>query len=102
MFIVGRIIMGAGIPFSISGASSLLAELTHPRERGVITGLFNESWYAGSILAAGITLGTYNMKSNWAWRLPTLLQIIPAVLQLTFIWSLPMYPILKRGVINFL
>lgn len=86
MFIAGRVIMGAGIPVAITGASSLLAELTHPRERGVITGLFNESWYVGSIIAAGITLGTYNMTTNWGWRIPALLQLFPSFLQLTFIW----------------
>jgi MFS family permease len=86
MFVVSRILLGLGIPFAINGASQLIAELTHPRERGVITGLFNESWYAGAIIAAGVTLGTFSMKSNWSWRLPSLLQMLPSSLQLIFIW----------------
>lgn len=44
MFLVARLILGAGIPFCISGASQLIAELTYPKEAGILNGLFNESW----------------------------------------------------------
>src|ERR1700753_151916 len=50
MFLVARLFLGYGIPFCISGASQLIAELCYPREAGVLNGLFNESWYAGDIL----------------------------------------------------
>jgi predicted MFS family arabinose efflux permease len=86
MFLVSRFIIGSGIPFAINGASQLIAELAYPKERAVITGLFNESWYVGSVLAAGVTLGTFQMSSTWAWRLPSLVQILPSLLQITFIW----------------
>jgi MFS family permease len=86
MFVIARIILGMGIVYAISGASQLIAELAYPKERSVITGLFNESWYAGAIIAAGITLGTYSWDSNWSWRLPSLLQLLPSALQLIFIW----------------
>jgi MFS family permease len=86
MFLAARIVMGMGIPFAISGASQLISELAYPKERAVITGLFNESWYAGAILAAGVTLGTFFRHDNWSWRIPSLLQIVPSCLQLIFIW----------------
>ncbi|KAH8811349.1 MFS transporter [Xylogone sp. PMI_703] len=92
MFLVSRLLLGYGIPYAISGASQLIAELSYPKERAVITGLFNESWYVGSIIAAGVTLGTFSMKSTWAWRIPSLLQILPSLLQLTFIWFVPESP----------
>lgn len=92
MLIASRFIMGMGIPYAISGASQLLAELSYPRERAVIIGLFNESWYAGAILAAGVTLGTFEWPNHWSWRLPTLFQILPSMLQLTFIWFVPESP----------
>lgn len=92
MFLVARLLLGMGIPFCISGASQLIAELTYPRHTSVINGLFNESWYAGAIIAAGVTLGTYSMPNNWAWRIPSLIQVVPSLLQLTFIWLIPESP----------
>lgn len=92
MFLASRLLLGTGIPFAVSGASQLLAELTHPRERAVITGLFNTCWFVGAIMAAGITLGTYNMGNDWAWRIPTALQCAPSLLQLIFIWFVPESP----------
>lgn len=86
MFFVARLILGFGIPFAITGASSLLAEVCYPKERSVITGLFNVSYFAGAILAAGVVLGTYAWPSDWSWRVPSLLQMVPASLQLVFIW----------------
>jgi predicted MFS family arabinose efflux permease len=44
MLIASRLIMGMGIPYAISGASQLIAELAYPHQRAVIIGLFNESW----------------------------------------------------------
>ncbi|EHY52204.1 Lactose permease [Exophiala dermatitidis] len=92
MFLVARIILGMGIVYAISGASQLISELAYPKERAVITGLFNESWYAGAIIAAGVTLGTFSWKSSWSWRLPSLLQLLPSTLQLVFIWFIPESP----------
>jgi MFS family permease len=92
MFLVARIILGLGIPFCINGASQLIAELTYPRHTAVLNGLFNESWYVGAIIAAGVTLGTFSMPNDWAWRIPSILQIIPSLLQVTFIWFIPESP----------
>ncbi|KAF4968107.1 hypothetical protein FSARC_4468 [Fusarium sarcochroum] len=92
MFLASRLVLGTGIPFAVSGASQLLAELTYPRERSVITGLFNTSWFVGSIMAAGVTLGTHTMPNDWGWRIPSILQAAPSVLQLIFIWWVPESP----------
>lgn len=92
MFLASRLVLGTGIPFAVSGASQLLAELTYPRERAVITGLFNVSWFVGSILAAGVTLGTYNIDNDWGWRIPSILQAAPSLLQLIFVWLIPESP----------
>ncbi|RSM15856.1 hypothetical protein CDV31_004798 [Fusarium ambrosium] len=92
MLIASRVIIGFGLALALSGAAQLLAELCYPRERGIIIGCFQVSWYVGSILAAGLTLGTYNWASDWAWRLPTVFQILPSILQLAFIWFVPESP----------
>lgn len=48
--------------------------------------------YAGAIIAAGTTLGTYSIPNDWSWRLPSLLQMAPSILQLVFIWFIPESP----------
>ncbi|KAF5371170.1 hypothetical protein D9758_004279 [Tetrapyrgos nigripes] len=92
MFIIARLILGLGIPFAIVAASSLIGELSHPKERAIMGSLFNSCYFIGSIVAAGVTLGTFSMSSNWGWRLPSLLQVSPSVLQIVFIWFLPESP----------
>ncbi|EJT96557.1 general substrate transporter [Dacryopinax primogenitus] len=92
MFFVARLLLGIGIVFGVGGASQLLAELVHPNDRAVCIGLFSESWYAGAIVAAGVTLGSFNMSSTWSWRIPSLLQLIPTFITLTFIWWVPESP----------
>ncbi|KAJ7200021.1 general substrate transporter [Mycena pura] len=92
MFVAARLILGLGIPFAIVAASSLIGELAHPTERARLGSLFNACYFIGSIVAAGVTLGTFSMASNWGWRIPSLLQAAPSLLQVTFIWFLPESP----------
>ncbi|RSL69724.1 hypothetical protein CEP54_002127 [Fusarium duplospermum] len=86
MLIASRIIMGLGSPVSLAGAAQLVMELAYPKERSTIVGFFQGTWFAGPILAAGVTLGTYDWTNNWNLRLPTLLQILPSLLTIIFIW----------------
>lgn len=81
MYIVARMILGAGILFCIISGSALIGELGYPKERAVLTSLFNASYFIGQILASAIAIATTDTKSNWSWRLPSLLQIIPSLLQ---------------------
>ncbi|KAH9854869.1 hexose transporter [Lenzites betulinus] len=92
MFVIARFLLGFGIPFAIVAASSMIGELAYPKERARIGSLFNASWFIGAIVAAGVTLGTFQMPTNWGWRIPSLLQMIPSALQLIFIWFLPESP----------
>ncbi|KAG6917656.1 hypothetical protein DXG01_001631 [Tephrocybe rancida] len=92
MFIVSRLIIGMGIPFAIVGASSLIGELSHPKERARLGSIFNACYFIGSIIAAGVTLGTFKMSTNWGWRIPSLLQLVPSALQVTFIYFMPESP----------
>uniref|UniRef100_A0A8H8CJF8 Major facilitator superfamily (MFS) profile domain-containing protein n=1 Tax=Psilocybe cubensis TaxID=181762 RepID=A0A8H8CJF8_PSICU len=96
MFVISRFILGIGIPFAIVGASSLIGELGHPKERAVLGSLFNAFYFAdlseGSITAAGVTLGTFQMPSNWGWRIPSLLQVVPSCLQIFFMFFMPESP----------
>ncbi|KAG6836484.1 hypothetical protein H0H93_007583 [Arthromyces matolae] len=92
MFVASRLIIGLGIPFAIVAASSLIGELSHPKERAIIGSLFNSCYFIGSIVAAGVTLGTFKMQNNWGWRIPSLLQLVPSALQIMFIYFMPESP----------
>lgn len=90
MYIVARMLLGFGIPFCIVAGSSLLGELGYPKERAVLTSLFNSSYYIGQIIAAAVGLGTVTISNDWAWRIPSLLQIAPAMVQiLTVMYDAP-------------
>lgn len=82
MYIIARMVLGVGILFCIISGAALIGELGHPKERPILTSLFNSSYFIGQILASAIAIGTTKMKSDWSWRLPSLLQICPSLLQI--------------------
>ncbi|KAL2192992.1 sugar transporter-like protein [Corynascus similis CBS 632.67] len=92
MYIIARMILGMGILFCIISGAALIGELGHPKERAVLTSMFNSSYFIGQILASAIALGTTEIESNWAWRLPSLLQICPSLLQICTVFILPESP----------
>ncbi|CAO2647544.1 Nn.00g084660.m01.CDS01 [Neocucurbitaria sp. VM-36] len=92
MYIFARWLLGFGIPFCIIAGSSLMGELAYPKERPIMTSLFNALWFVGSLIAAGISFGTQSIKDDWAWRIPSLLQAGPSLVQITFIFMIPESP----------
>ncbi|KAF9648582.1 general substrate transporter [Thelephora ganbajun] len=92
MFIISCMLLGMGIPFAIVAASSLIGELSHPKERARLGSIFNASWHPGAVIAAGVTLGTFNRHDTWSWRIPSVLQLLPSAFQLIFIWWAPESP----------
>ncbi|KAI4595257.1 hypothetical protein KJ359_006931 [Pestalotiopsis sp. 9143b] len=92
MYIAARLILGFGIPVCIVSGSALIGELGYPKERPVLTSLFNVSYFPGQILAAGICFGTNNIPNNWGWRIPSLLQMTPSLFQIAFVLFLPESP----------
>src|SRR5690606_2334865 len=92
MFLISRFLLGVGIPFAIVAASSLIGELSYPKERAVLTSLFNASWFIGSIVAAAITYGTFTIPNNNSWRIPSYLQAFPSLLQVIFMFFIPDSP----------
>ncbi|CAN9198529.1 unnamed protein product [Alternaria alternata] len=92
MYIGARFIIGFGIPFCIIAGSSLMGELAYPKERPIMTSLFNALWFVGSLIAAGVSYGTQSLNDDWAWRIPSLLQAAPSLLQIVFIFMIPESP----------
>lgn len=85
MYIAARMILGFGIVFCLVSGSAMLGELSYPKERPIMTSVFNASWFVGSLIAAGIVVRTKTIPSDWAWRLPSVLQCCPSLLQMVTI-----------------
>ena len=92
MYIIARLILGFGIPTCIVAGSSLIGELGYPKERPVLTSLFNVSYFVGQVIAAGVVFGTNNIANDWAWRVPSYLQLTPSLVQMIFVFFLPESP----------
>ncbi|KAG8974115.1 hypothetical protein FRC05_007863 [Tulasnella sp. 425] len=92
-FILSRGMIGLGLGFATNSAPLLITELAYPTQRGPITASYNSSWYLGSIVAAWTTFGTFRMANNtWSWRIPSVLQALPSLLQVIFVWFVPESP----------
>ncbi|KAF4126261.1 Sugar (and other) transporter [Geosmithia morbida] len=75
MFIAARVIVGMGVGIAQTSAASYVSETTAPDIRGFALGMYFTCWALGSFLATGVCRGATNLEpSNWAWRLPSLLQ----------------------------
>lgn len=92
MFIIGRLLLGFGIAIAHGSAPLLIAELVHPQHRAIYSTIYNTLWYLGSLIGAWVSFGTNNIVGNWAWRVPCLLQAIPSLFQIFFIWFVPESP----------
>ncbi|KFA72252.1 hypothetical protein S40288_10037 [Stachybotrys chartarum IBT 40288] len=91
-YIVARIILGFGIPMCIVAGSALIGELAYAKERPILTSLFNVSYFLGQLVAAGVCYGTNSILTDWGWRVPSLLQIAPSLLQISLVLFLPESP----------
>lgn len=92
MFIISRFVLGCGLVFANACVPVIMGELAHPKERMVVTSLYQTSWYIGAILAAWTTFGTFRIDNNWAWRIPSYLQGALALIQIAGVWFLPESP----------
>ncbi|KAI1431725.1 general substrate transporter [Xylaria sp. CBS 124048] len=91
-FMGGRVLMGFGNSLTQIASPMLLAELAHPQHRGRLTAVYNCLWNAGAIIVSALSLGTQHIPSEWAWRTPALVQGLPSVIQIIFIWWIPESP----------
>ncbi|KAG8679779.1 hypothetical protein FRC09_018712, partial [Ceratobasidium sp. 395] len=92
-FVCSRGMIGFGLCFATNAAPLLITELAYPTQRGRITAMYNSSWYVGSIIAAWVCFGTFRMEgTTWSWRIPSLLQGVPSLLQLCLLWFVPESP----------
>ncbi|KAF7541112.1 hypothetical protein G7054_g827 [Neopestalotiopsis clavispora] len=92
MFVIARIIIGFGSTLSGIAGGVYLSETFPSRWRAWGVGLLNDFYYVGALIAAGITLGTGEWESTWAWRAPSLFQGIFSLLCIIILPFIPESP----------
>lgn len=92
MFEGARFFMGFGNSLAQLSAPMLLTEICHPQHRGRVTAIYNCLWNVGALICSWISFGTQNISNDWSWRIPTLIQAFPSIIQLMFIWWIPESP----------
>lgn len=92
MYVGGRFILGFGNSLAQMSSPVLLTEICHPQHRGRVTAIYNCLWNLGALFVAWIGLATATINNDWSWRTLALLQIMPATIQITFIYWVPESP----------
>ncbi|KAH7133776.1 hypothetical protein EDB81DRAFT_845236 [Dactylonectria macrodidyma] len=97
-FLAGRFVLGFGVSFCCVSAPCYVSELAHPSWRGTLTGLYNCTWYIGSIIASWVIYGCSYMTdgngdpSPKAWRIPIWCQMITSGFVVLGVFFLPESP----------
>ncbi|KAL1902512.1 hypothetical protein Sste5346_001493 [Sporothrix stenoceras] len=97
MFIAARLVLGFGNTIVMGSAPLLIAEIAHPQDRAILVTLSASSYQSGAFIASWVTYGTLQIKSDWSWRLPSLLQGICTIIILSTLYWIPESP---RWLIN--
>ncbi|KAF2032102.1 MFS general substrate transporter [Setomelanomma holmii] len=92
MFIAARLVLGFGDTIMLNSAPLLIAEIAHLQDRAVLVTLSGASYHSGAFIASWVTYGTLQIKSDWSWRLPSLLQSICSIIILVGIFFMPESP----------
>jgi sugar porter (SP) family MFS transporter len=92
LLVTSRLILGLGAALMSQPSPILISEMAYPTHRGKITALYQTFFFFGAIAAAWVSFGTLKMKTDWSWRIPTLLQGAMPTLQLACSYFLPESP----------
>ncbi|KAL9110418.1 MAG: hypothetical protein Q9227_004962 [Pyrenula ochraceoflavens] len=92
MLTVARLVGGVGIGMLSMVAPLYISEISPPEIRGTLLVLEEFSIVTGIVVAFWITYGTRHISGEWGWRLPFLIQIIPALVLGAGVLFLPFSP----------
>ncbi|KAH9919567.1 hexose transporter [Fomitopsis serialis] len=92
MFIGGRFLIGFGVCFAANAAPMLVTEISYPTYRAPLTSVYNSLWYSGNVIASWTTYGTAYIPNEWSWRIPSIIQGIPSIIQFFFVLLAPESP----------
>jgi sugar porter (SP) family MFS transporter len=97
MFLAARFLSGVGMGTFLAIVPMYQAEVATPESRGFMVSTTGVMFAIGNALAAWINVGTYfkgvgDPKSEFAWRFPLAVQLLPAVILLAGSPILPASP----------
>jgi MFS family permease len=92
MLTFARFFGGLGVGMLSAVAPLYIAEISPPEIRGTLLVLEELSIVTGIVIAFWTSYGTLYIQSEWSWRLPFLIQIIPALVLGVGIVFLPFSP----------
>ncbi|OBZ67367.1 Lactose permease [Grifola frondosa] len=92
MFIGARFLVGFGLTFAANAAPMLIVEISYPPYRAPLTSLYNSLWYSGNIIASWTSFGTSKINNEWCWRIPSIVQALPSILQFFLVLLVPESP----------
>ncbi|KAH7011267.1 arabinose-proton symporter [Ilyonectria destructans] len=79
MLVAGRFVGGIGVGMLAMVAPLYISEIAPPEIRGTLLVLQEFSIVTAIVIAFYTTYGTRHIQSEWSWRLPFLLQMVPAL-----------------------
>ncbi|KAL2129612.1 hypothetical protein VTI74DRAFT_7527 [Chaetomium olivicolor] len=92
MWVVGRVIMGAGGGVAKVAAPALIQEIAHPRLRPMLGSCYYPFFYFGSLLSALLCFAGLYIPGDWSWRMPSIAQVVGPALVLATLISCPESP----------
>ncbi|KAJ7195508.1 MFS sugar transporter-like protein, partial [Mycena pura] len=92
MFVAARILIGFGTSASALTGPAYLAETLPMKWRAWGLGIFNDFYYVGGLIAAGVTYSTSFMPSTWAWRIPSAVQGVFSIMCIVILPFIPESP----------
>ena len=97
MFCIGRFLLGTAITVNGAAAPTWVMEMSHPKVRGILGGMYMAIWYFVATIVSGISTATYFYPTTWAWRALAIGQVVPSLLSLSL---LPLTPESPRWLIS--
>ncbi|CZR66416.1 related to hexose transporter protein [Phialocephala subalpina] len=92
MFILGRFILGMGMGVAATATPTYVAETAPPKHRAFALGLYYSCWGVGTLIASGVCYRSQFVTTTWAWRIPSLIQVVPSIACMFVILFVPESP----------
>lgn len=86
MFVAARLILGFGDAIVLASTPLFIAKIAYPQDRVALVTRSGASYYSGGIYCHRDYVCTPQIKSDWSWRLLSLLQVIYATFILVVVY----------------